>query len=310
VVGGAPAVPPRAAGGLTVPAGRTRLGRDELSRTLAQLRDDAGLSGAEAAHRAGEGFSQSKVSRWESGRLVPSPDDVDRYARALGAADSVRRRLVARAHDLHDQHRASAPARITLRRTAAYQRRVGRIEAGSAHVATFHPLLVPGLLQTADYARAVFSSGELTTSAVDAAVAARLQRQQLLGDNSRRFTLITTAGALGWRAGPPTVMAAQIDQIMEVSRRSNVRVGIIPWGTEATVFPPGGFDLYDERLVIVGMTGGAAHITDPRDVAGYVHLLTELEQLAAFDDPARELLAELADKYRALRAGATLISAR
>jgi transcriptional regulator with XRE-family HTH domain len=279
-----------------MPTGRTRLGHDELSRTLAKLRDDAGVSGAEAARRAGSGFSQSKVSRWESGRLVPSPEDIERYARALGASPDLQRRLVAKAHDLHDQYRASAPARITLRR-AAYQQRVGRIEAASTHMATFHPLLIPGLLQTPEYVRAVFSSGDLTPPAIDAAVTARLERQQLLRDESRRFTFIITAGALGWRAGTIDTMAAQIEHIVETSRRPNVQLGVIPWGTQARVFPPGGFDLYDERLVIVGMTGGAAHITDARDVARYVKLLANLEATAVFSLDATELLTRFAHDY-------------
>jgi transcriptional regulator with XRE-family HTH domain len=279
-----------------MPARRITIGGDELSRGLARLRDDAGLSGAQAARLAGAGFSQSKVSRWESGRLVPSPEDVERYARALGASASVRRRLVSRARDLHDQHKAAAPARITLRRAADYQKRVGRIEAESRHIATFHPLLVPGLLQTEDYMRALFGSG-LTGRAADDAVAARRARQELLDDTTRRFTMIVTHGTLGWRAGRADTMAAQIDHLAQMSRRPNLRIGVIPWGAQATVFPPDGFNLYDERLVIVGTTTATAHVTDPRDVTRYVTLLAALETMAVFDDAARALLAEAAAAY-------------
>ena len=273
------------------------MGHDALSQGLAKLRDDAGLSGVEAARRAGDGFSQSKVSRWEAGKLVPSPADVEVYARALDAPADLRRQLVARARDLYDQHKATVPARITLRRAAGYQKRVGRIEAESQHVATFHPLLIPGLLQTEAYMRTLFGSG-LVGRAADEAVAARLQRQQLL-QTSRRFTIVTTYGALGWRAGSAAAMAAQIEHISAATRRPNLRIGVIPWGVEATTFPPDGFDLYDQRLVIVGTTAATAHITDPRDVARYVKLLAELEELALFDDEARALLARAAEEYRA-----------
>ena len=68
-----------------MPAKRIHLGTDALSQGLARLRDHAGLSGAQAAQRASAGFSQSKISRWEAGKLIPSPDDVDRYAQALDA---------------------------------------------------------------------------------------------------------------------------------------------------------------------------------------------------------------------------------
>lgn len=283
-----------------MPAHRTRVGRDELSQALARLRDDAGLSGAEAARRAGDGFSQSKISRWEAGRLVPDPDDIARYARALDAPAELERWLVEKARDLGDQHKAAAPARITLHRAADYQRRVGRIEADAAHVGTFHPTVVPGLLQTSAYLAALFATSGMPPAAADATIAARLERQRLLDDEEHRFTMILPPGALAWRVGSPETMAGQLEHIAEVGRRPNVRIGVIPWGVGATVYPSSGFDLYDERLVIVGTLGGAAHITDPRDVQRYLELFRELAGLARFGAAAREELTLTADRYRSL----------
>ena len=282
-----------------MPAARTRVGSDELSQLLARLRDDAGLSGADAARRAGDGFSQSKVSRWESGRLTPSPEDVERYARALGASSRVRQRLVALARDRQDQHRATTPARVGVSRGAAHEQRVLRNESSARHIAVFHPLLIPGALQSEPYVRAVFSSGDLPADAVDARTAARLRRADLLADNERRFTFLLTQGALGWRpAGSPEVMAAQLEHLVDVSRRPNVRLGVIPWGAPAAVFPPCGFDVYDSRTVVVGVVGGAAYYNDPDDVARYVAMLDELEQLAVYDEAVRDLLLGLVAEYR------------
>lgn len=282
-----------------MPAGRTNVGDDELSRTLARIRDDAGLSGAEAARRAGEGFSQSKVSRWESGRLVPNPGDVERYARALGAPAKVRRRLLQLVHDLHDQHRAATPARVGVSRGAAHEQRALRNETAARSIAVFHPLLIPGALQSEAYVRAVFASGDLHPEVVEARTAARLQRARLLDDTDRRFVFVLTYGALGWvPAGSPEAMALQIGHLVEVSRRPNVRLGVLPWGTPATVFPPCGFELYDARTVSVGVVGGAAYYTDPDDVARYVAMLDALKELAVFDDAASTVFAEAATAYR------------
>lgn len=281
-----------------MPAARTRIGDDELSQTLARLRDDAGLSGVEAARRAGEGFSQSKVSRWESGRLVPSPDDVEQYARALEAPATVRRRLVALAHDLHDQHRSSALARVGVSR-ASHEQRVLRNETAARYVAVFHPMLIPGALQSETYVRAVFSSGDLTEDVIQARTAARLQRARLLDDLNRRYTFVLTYGALGWRpAGPAEAMAVQLEHLVEVSQRPNVRLGVLRWGTPATVYPPSGFQIYDSRTAVVGMVAGAAYYNDPADVAQYVAMLGELERLAVFDDAARAVFLEAAAIYR------------
>jgi hypothetical protein len=272
----------------------------EIAKLLRKIRDDAGItSGTDAGRRAG--FSQAKVSRMEAGRLVPSPEDAERYARALGAAAAVRRQLVAMARDLHDQHRAAAPARVSLSRSAAaHEQRVRRNEARSTHIAVFHPIVIPGLLQTEDYIRAIFTSGALSRPEIEARVAQRLLRAEILDESGRQFTFVLTAGALGWRVGTREAMAHQVEHIAEVSRRPHIRVGVIPWGVEADAFPPCGFDLYDEHTVVVGVVGGSAYYNDPADIARYLTMLRALERFAVFEDEARTELRCIADKYRAL----------
>ncbi len=73
---------------------------------------------------------------------------------------------------------------------------------------------------------------------------------------------------------------------------------MIPWGTEATVYPSSGFELYDRRTVVVGLPSGARFLNDPDDVSQYVGLLGQLEQLAVFDDAARVVLGDAAAEYR------------
>lgn len=280
-----------------MPAQRSQpAGNDELSHLLRQIRDDAGItSGIEAGRRAG--ISQSKVSRMEGGRLVPTSEEARRYAEALGAKPAAIRKLVRVVEDLREQHRAAAPARVGISRGAAHEQRVLRNETGARRITVFHPLLIPGGLQSEVYVRAVFSSGDLTEDVIEARTAARLKRAELLNDVGKQFLFITTPGAIGWRVGSPQVMAQQIEYLVEVSRRPNVQLGIVPWGTEVTVFPPCGFDLYDERTAVVGVVGGAAYYSDLDDVTKYVTMLAKLEQLAMFGDDARRLLRAMADEY-------------
>lgn len=274
----------------------TRSGEDELSRTLRQLRADASLSGRQAADLVG--FSQTKISRFESGLFVPTPDDAERLARAYGAPADMCRKVVSLATDLRKE---TISSRVVLNRGAArFQQRVGRIEAASRQVATFHPAMIPGLLQTPDYAQAVFSSGgDLPPTEVDKAVAARMERQSLLVASGRRFTQIVTEGALRWHARSPLTMVRQIERLIDVSRLPEVHVGVI-WRSPAAVFPMHGFDLYDRRAVLIGTMTATALLTDQRDVAEYTALFLELERLAIFEDQARQVLNEVADDYRRL----------
>lgn len=269
-----------------------------IADLLRRIRDDAGISSGEAAG-ALIGVAQATISRWEQGRQVPSPHDADRYARALRAPAAVRRQLVAMARDRHEQYRAASPARVSVSRSADHERRVRRNEVQAARIAVFHPLVIPGLLQTADYVRAIFTAGGLPTAAIDAKIAERLARAEILDEPWRQFTFVLTAGALGWCVGDPDVMTAQIGHLLDVSQRPHVRVGVIPWGSTAAAFPPCGFDLYDETTVVVGVFGGSTYHNDPTEVPRLVAMLTALEGMAVWDDDARAELRRVAEQYRA-----------
>lgn len=276
---------------MPLPGRGHQFGGDELSRTLRQLREAAGLSGVEAGRRAD--FSQAKISRLEGGVNVPAPDDVRVLVEVYQAPPEVSARLIQLAEDT----RAGLKRVVLNRGGSEFQDRLARIEAASEHIRTFAPTVVPGLLQTEGYARAVFGTGTLTTAEIDTAVTHRMQRQRLLGGDGHRFTLLTTAGALGWCAGSAAVMAEQTDRLAR-PQPPNVRLGIIPWGTPATVFPMHTWDMYDQRGVSVGLVHSTALLTAPQDVAAYEAMFASLEVMAVYGDQARELFRRIADEYR------------
>jgi transcriptional regulator with XRE-family HTH domain len=271
-------------------------GRDWLSTTLRDLRRRAGLSGMDAAGQAG--LSQPRISRIETGRFVPTEAEIRSLCRLYQAPADVRRELLQVVDDLRSE---TAAARVVLQRGAwRLQQRLGRIEAAAARLRAYQPAVVLGLLQTADYARAVFADGgDITGEALDQAVAERAARAAVL-DSDRDFTLIMAEGALRWQAGGPRLMAAQLDHIAEVTHRANVRIGVIPWIRPVQVFPLHGFHIYDQRAAIVGTRTATAFITDPRDVSDYEKLFAELEALASFDDDARRVISRIAGDYRDL----------
>lgn len=270
----------------------------EIANLLRRIRDASDVSSGGEAGRL-IGVSQATISRWEKGTLIPSPEAADRYARALGASDELRLDLIAMARDLHEQHLAvTPPARVALGRSAAHEKRVLRNEKRAKRISWFHPLLLPGALQTPNYVRAVMSSGALSPAQVEERVAARLQRSQVVEEAHRQLNFVLTTGALGWRVGSPDVMASQIDHLIEASRRPNVRLGVVPWGTEVKVFPPCGFDIYDDHTVVVGVVGGSAYYNDAADVARYVEMFAQLDLLAVFGDEARTVLQRIAEEYQ------------
>jgi hypothetical protein len=130
------------------------------------------------------------------------------------------------------------PARITLSRGAPlHQQRIRRMEGSATLLRGFQNTMVVGLLQTPAYARLVFTSG-VPDAEADQAVAARLERQAQLRDRVPQAVLIMTEGALRWQAGSPALMAEQVEAIITATEVPNVEIGIIPYTTPATFFPP------------------------------------------------------------------------
>ncbi|MHA6797455.1 helix-turn-helix domain-containing protein (plasmid) [Pseudonocardia bannensis] len=273
-------------------------GRDELSRSLRRLLEASGRTGKDVA--ATTGFSRAKVSRLLQGKLVPTEADADALLRALDASAEERQRLVDLAAELHEQR----TSRVVVLRggMATYQRRYGEIERESKHIRTFCPQMVPGLVQSPDYARVIFQSSGRPPEEVEAGIAARLERQKLLNElGDRQFTLIVTEGAVRWNLLGPEGMAEQLDQLAGRARRPGpVRIGIIPWHVQANFVTTTSFDLHDERAVITATDAGTSILTAPRDVAEYITRFDRIETLAFFGDAAGDVLAGIADDYRRL----------
>ncbi|MDQ3990325.1 MAG: helix-turn-helix transcriptional regulator [Actinomycetota bacterium] len=260
------------------------------------LREGVGLSGVEAARRAG--MSQATISRFETGKRVPTADDVRALCEVFGAPAATRRKLLALAEDLRE---GAISARTLLHRAGApsVQQRIGRIEATSARIRSFQPTIVIGLLQTADYMRALLS-GLHHGEDLAAMVAARLARQQIL-DTDRSFHLVLTESALRWHVGAPDIMARQVEHLVTVAERPHVQLGIVPWTRPVTHPVLHAFQIYDQRAVMVGTETAVAVITDARDVADYETRFEIYAGLADYDDDARRVLRRVADEYRALQ---------
>lgn len=276
-----------------------------LAALLRDLRLGAGLTGEQLG--AAAGMSQSKVSKIETGRQVPAVADVEAWAQAVDAVADVRADLVERAEAALTE---ATTWRAGLRQGVAHkQQQIGRLEQAASVTRLFQPALVPGLLQTAEYARRVFASGEYKGGNRDvaAAVTARLERQQVLFDDTKRIEFLVTEGALRWRPGPGSaqVLAAQLDRIVALITLPAVTFGVIPLDVEMIIIPLHGFVIRgdpaegEDMLVTVSTVTAELHIRDEADVAIYLETFNRLRQAAVFGDEARALLtAIMADLQR------------
>lgn len=221
-----------------------RAHRAALGSELRRLRVLAGVGGREMAARLG--VSQSKVSRIETGQFAPSMREVRAWAAATDPDDQDNARL----EWLTEQALNEV---IPFRQwrddagIAGMQGEIRSLELTSRSIASFQPCFVPGLLQTAEYARRVLAAAGFAGADLDEGAAARLDRQAVLHDPARRFEYILTDAALRWRSGTAAMLAPQLDRIASLATLGNITIGVIPAGADWQAAPTCAFVLYEER---------------------------------------------------------------
>lgn len=263
---------------------------------LRELRARAGLSGKELAER--RGWAQSKVSRIETGKQIPTVSDIDAWAATVDA----------RPGDLADLHRLREDAQVahfTFRDRmrhgqAAVQRDHTRLVDASHLIRHVDTVWVPGLLQVPAYSRRIFEEmirlGNTDIHDVDEAVAERMQRQRHLYDSGKRFEFLIAEPVLRWLLVPPAVMRTQLDRLVSVIGLDQIRVGVIPLGAELPWTPLDTYQIYvgDETVVLVeSLVEESPHRGDEAD--RYGRLADHLWDEAVTGDQARRLILAAAD---------------
>lgn len=281
---------------MSIDPDRQQADRRNLADVLREVRRAAGLSGERLAARCG--ISQSKISRIETGRTLPSVSDVDRILSALAVPSDQARSLLdmARAANV-DYTSGRAVARLGLDHR---QREViGRIESARFY-RQFLPAIPPGFLQIRQYAERVMAPVVPSAPARDVAkaVRARMEMRSVLDDESRRFMLLITEPAVRWNLAGTDVGAQQIAHLAREAARPNVEIGVIRQATQVPKAPVNMFSIVDERLVTVELFNGVVTFRDPREVMHYVELFEFFYSHALTGDDAVEFLKAVADEFR------------
>jgi len=258
------------------------------------MRLDAHLKGRELARAAN--WPPSKVSKIEAGRQTPSDADLRAWADSCGQPD-VAPELVATLRSL-EQHYVEF-RRMFRTGLPSRQRAIADIEAKAKVTRNFEPCFVPGLLQTAEYARYRFTDGDAGDNErgapkfeaeVDDAVAARMDRQQILRNPGRRFHFVMTEAVLRYLVCPRDVLAGQLGQLVSLTTLPTVRLGVIPFDSRLVVGPIHGFYLYDSSLVLVELFTAVLNVTNQGEIGAYERVFTHLSETAVYGVESRAIL--------------------
>lgn len=268
--------------------------RTALGKRLRELRSSAGISGRRLAESLS--WPPSKVSKLENGRQTPTDDDIRDWARVTGSVAETEA-LLASLHTLEVQHAEWQ----RVMRTGLKPRQQALIEwdQRTRLFRAFEATVVPGLLQTAEYARARFAEGirrlKLPNDINDA-VAARVQRQEILYRPDKRFHFVLTEAALRFRLCPPEAMLGQLDRLVSLSQLPNVRLGIIGFETQYATSPWHGFWLYDSERVLIETFSASLDLRQPQEIELYENTFEQLAAVASYGRAARGIINRAADE--------------
>jgi transcriptional regulator with XRE-family HTH domain len=214
--------------------GSPNVRRRRLAAELRRLRERAGFIGEEVARRLE--WSTSKISRLERGQSGVKRTDLRRLLELYRVDPRRREELLALAEESQPSSRLKA---ISARLPGEHAEFLN-VEAEAESVWNWEPQIVPGLLQTEDYARAVMlgwhSMFTVPPSEVERRVEARRLRQQVLQrEPPLQLSVVMDESVLHRKLGEASVMRAQLQHIVEVSRLPNVRVRILPLKSDPPV---------------------------------------------------------------------------
>lgn len=268
-----------------------------LGKRLRELRSTAGLSGRQLAESLS--WPASKVSKIENGRQTPSDDDIRAWTSATGQEHQTDA-LLATLHTLEIQH--AEWQRILRAGIRPRQNELLDLDLRTRLFRTFEATVIPGLLQTAEYARIRFAESIRVfrlKNDINEAVQGRVQRQEILYRPDKRFHFVLTEAALRMRLCPPEIMLGQLDRLISFSALPNVRLGVIGFNTQYATSPWHGFWLYDQDRVVVETYSAALTLTQPQEIELYARVFDELAAVASYGRAARAIINSVGDDLTA-----------
>ena len=266
----------------------------QVAAELRALREQAGLSGAEVAKRMG--MSPSKISRMETGVTGLQIEDVAALLGLYQVPAPVRDELL-------DLVRRSEERGWWTRQPGLPQlwRSLIDFEAKTTRIQNYEALFVPGLLQTAEYARAVIQgiAPAITESELGNLVAARMARQAVLTpSNAPQFCAVVDEGALRRPIGEPGVMHRQLQHLLVVAEQPHVMLRVVPLVAGAHAGLRGPFVILEfakePALVAVENQSIGLFLEEEADLATYRLALENILQAALAPAATIELITQIA----------------
>ncbi|MGW5862064.1 helix-turn-helix domain-containing protein [Streptomyces sp. NPDC055239] len=278
---------------MTITARQERLGKE-----LRRLRERAGLSLREAARATG--INEGKFSAMESGRVATSADRVRLLAGQYACDDPALIDALAamtgeRARGWWDAHRRMLPQGFLD---------LAELEHHATYLRSFENVQIPGLFQTEEHVRAIYSSSaaRLPKEQLEARMRFRRERQNVLGkEEPFRFEVVIHEAALRVRVANREVARRQLLHILEQSEHPQVTVRVVPFDVDGftrignpMLIPGGSIPQLD--TVLLDTAHGATYMDAEAQLSRYRRVIDDVEGAALGVVESKDFLHELAKR--------------
>jgi len=232
-------------------------------------------------------MSQSKVSRIETGAICPSVEDTEVLCKALHLSQNDARVVEQAMRNLVklDEQGLFCAVGGSWRH---FQAEIGDLERTSTRICSYE-VIVPGLLQTAEYIAALAKRDLAVASRFDF-VQARLARQHVLFDEQKTFLFLLSESALCTGILDDKGMRMQRNHLITLSTLGNVELGVLPFVVQVSAPRDTHFAILDSTQIVTDGLMGFVSSTYPHDVELHDQYLGELSQSALWGEDARDFI--------------------
>jgi transcriptional regulator with XRE-family HTH domain len=260
----------------------------------------AGLREVREAHGVGLrqlarilGFAPQVLSLWEKGLRLPSVADVALILGFFEVRGENQRHLLELARTARDPDWVSAGSPEIPEPLSGLL----ECERAATSVSNWALGIIPGLLQTADYARALLNNSNLTLAQADARLAVRLGRQKILTRaDPIQLSAVLYETAFREPVGDQDIMSDQYDHLLAMSRLPNISLRILPTGQGYHPGLLGSFLIYEYEdlppIVFLENYSGSVFLSEREHITAYRQLAKMVSSNALSEDASRELIAE------------------
>lgn len=279
--------------------------RWQLTETLRELRENSGLTMEQTVEKAkslGGKWSRSKISRVENREHGIRQPDVDRLLDVYGVTDRKLREWVLGLAEKADERGYWLSLRKDL--PEDFHELLG-VESALIEARQLETVVVPGLLQTSDYARALISGiyPGIPFEVLDRRVLARIARQRVLNRSSPlRYHVILDETILERQVGTPAVMRGQLGHIFDAAQQEHITIQVLPKSAGATPAIEGPFSVMTLPDPIpdfgyVEGAGGAVYIEDRTRVGVLLERWGILTGRALAPSQSLDLIKQISNTY-------------